>query len=499
MVTASRRTRTNRNREQNQINLVSARSRSAHDANKLSRLNSADGYAQLRKKRAQKKRILQGAIVAISSLLVASLVAVAAYALIVNGKLGTDLQGNKADFDSGVYQGVFVPPEPEAPFWILLMGTDDDNGGSEIPRTDTLILARVDQASKTAALISIPRDLYVNIPGYGSNKINAAYVFAEMDEPGSGPAVTVKTISELAGIDIAYFAQISFSGLTKLVDDLGGVEVDVPVDIIGDMDAGGLDIYAGLQKLDGAHALTFCRSREFEVGDYQRQANQRTFLQALARQVLASDLPTIATTLTNMADMTFTNMDIPKLVGVAQGMQGMQENSIYTYHLPSAPSPELINGVSYVVADDYSWRQLIEAIDAGIYPEHQDNSYAGIIPESYVAGTAKTLSDQLEGQTSEVDASDYVVDVRNGYGVPGVATSISDMLVLAGYQRGEVGNMNSYVYETTLVVYRDESDKAVAEDIRHRLGFGKSVPAQSHYIFDGDILVVVGGEFPQTN
>jgi LCP family protein required for cell wall assembly len=374
------------------------------------------------------------------------------------------------------------------------MGTDDDHGGSEIPRTDTLILARIDQATKTAALISIPRDTYVNIPDYGFEKINAAYTYAELDDPGSGPALTIRTVSEFAGVDIAYFAQISFSGLETLVDGLGGVEVDVPVDIIYNTDSGGLDIYAGLQTLDGAHALTFCRSRDFPQGDYQRQANQRTFLQALAKQVLAADLPHIATTVSNMADMTFTNMDIPKIIAVAQGMQGMQENSIRTYHVPSAPSPELINGVSYVLADEYSWQQLISAIDAGEYPEPQDDPYAGVVPENYVASAA-SATDQLAGEASSVVASDYVIDVRNGYGIQGSATAVSDMLVLAGYQRGEIGNANSMVYDTTLVIYRDESDKAAAEDIRHRLGYGKAIASSPNYVFEGNILVVVGGDF----
>ncbi|MDR1184735.1 MAG: hypothetical protein LBK67_08065, partial [Coriobacteriales bacterium] len=119
MTTSSQRKRTSRNSTQNQINLVSARSRSAQGAKGLSRLNSADGYAQLRKKRVRKRRIIRGICITAASLLIASLVAVGAYALIAN-KLGTDLQGNRANFDSDLYQNIFVPPEPEAPFWMLL-------------------------------------------------------------------------------------------------------------------------------------------------------------------------------------------------------------------------------------------------------------------------------------------------------------------------------------------------------------------------------------------
>jgi LCP family protein required for cell wall assembly len=436
-------------------------------------------------------------------LLVAVLVGIAVYYALTSGKLRTDLGGNQYDknaFNTGIYEGVFVEPEkPEDPFWMLFMGTDD-RAGYEVPRTDTLILARVDQQAKKVAMISIPRDTYVNHPEYGEIKINAAYTYAELNEAGSGPAQTVRTVSNFAGVDIAYFAQINFPGLEQLVNDLDGVVVDVPVDIINDPDSGGLDIYAGLQKLDGAHALTFCRARNpfLAAGDYQRQANQRTFLQALAKQVLAADLPQIATAVTNMAQMTFTNMDLSKIIKVAQGMRGMEESNIYTYYVPSAPDNVTSSDgtvISYVVADNYAWQQMIASLNAGEYPDHQEGTYAGVIPNDYLPTATTTTSDQLEGQTSSVTVGDYVIDVRNGYGYQGSATSVSDMLVLAGYRRGEIGNANSYVYETTLVVYKDEAHKAVAEDIRKRLGYGKIVDSLGQYTFSGDILVVVGGDF----
>jgi LCP family protein required for cell wall assembly len=482
------------NTAQSKVNLVSARSRSHSDAGALSRNRSADGYAQLRQRRAFKRKALVGVLVTLASLLVAALVAFAMYTIFINNKLETDIQGNKADFNSGIYEGIFTQPtDPEAPFWILLMGTDNRNP-DEIARTDTLILARVDQRNKTAAMVSIPRDLYIEIPGYGYNKINAAYAFAEADKPGSGPAQAIKAVQAFAHVDIAYFAQVDFNGLVQLVDGLGGVEVDVPVDILDDPESGGLDIYTGLQTLDGAHALTFCRARNpFGSGDYQRQANQRTFLQALVKQVLSSDLPTIATTVTNVADMTFTNMDLATLIKVAQGMQGMQESNIHTYFVPS--EPDLIDEVSYVVADTYAWQELISALNAGEYPEHQDDPYAGVIPDGYLPNAAGTVADQLAGQVTNIVTGDYVVDVRNGYGTQGSATSISDMLVLAGYRRGDIGNANSFVYETTLVIYKDAEDRATAEDIRKRLGYGKVIASLGQYTFNGDILVVVGGEF----
>ena len=495
MSSNSRSVRNRRSDSPHQVNLVSARSRSNNEARKLSRSNSADGYALLRKKRVRKRNLLLGFGVLLTSLFVAAIAGLGVYALIINNNLHTDLSGNKNDFNTGVFENVFVEPETaEAPFWILLLGTDDRYGDSEYdyPRTDTMILVRVDQPNKTVAMISIPRDTYVNIPGYGMDKINAAYSLGEQEQAGAGVALAIQTVSEFAGIDIAYFAQVNFDGLVALVDDLGGVVVDVPVDIIGDYDAGSLDIYAGLQSLDGEAALVFCRSREFGIGDYQRQANQRTFLQALASQVLASDPGTIATTVTNIANMTYTNMDITKIVKIAQSMHGMRENAIHTYHVPSVTDDS--TGTSYVVADSYSWRQLVEEIESGSYPPPQDDSYSGVVPDDYVA-LSSTAQDNLGGKTTNVTTSEYVVDVRNGNGIAGSARSVSDMLSIAGYIDGEIGNTNAYIYPTTLIIYNDTAARSAAEDIRQRLGYGRIIASNGAYEFSGDVLVVVGDDF----
>jgi LCP family protein required for cell wall assembly len=458
----------------------------------LSRFAAAGDYAQIRGRRSRRKTVLKALGIALASVLVVALIGVAAFALVINNKLSTDLAGNKGDFDSGTFKNTLVEPEkPESPFWMLLMGTDDREG-LEVPRTDTLILVRVDQEHKAMAMISIPRDTRVQIEGVGEEKINTAFTYAEIEKPGSGPGATVKAVSRFAGVDISYFAQVNFGGLTQLVDGLEGVEVEVPVDIIGDYDAGGLDIYAGRQILDGAHALVFCRSREFLNGDYQRQANQRTFLQALAAKVLASNPATIATTVTNLADMTYTNMDIAKIIKVAQGMAGMKESDIRSYTVPSATDDT--TAISYVVADTVAWPKLISSIEAGSYPERQDEGIGGIVPESYVAATdGKTTGSSAQALLS--NPGDYTVAIQNGNGIVGSAKDVSNMIASAGYVPGEIGDAPNSNYETTLIIYKEDANKNAADDIRQRLGYGKPTASQGGYTFSGDILVIVGKDF----
>ena len=153
-------------------------------------------------------------------------------------------------------------------------------------RTDTIMLVHIPK-SGTPTMVSIPRDSYVPIPGYGTDKINAAYAFGlgeEPDDPASprGAQLLVQTIEEVTGLHIDHYGEIGFSGFAGLVDAIGGVHlcVDQPID---DPKAG-INLAAGCQTLDGAQALGFVRTRSLPGDDFTRIQNQRKFLSALLSQ-----------------------------------------------------------------------------------------------------------------------------------------------------------------------------------------------------------------------
>ncbi|MGV9860472.1 LCP family protein [Gordonia sp. NPDC003425] len=148
---------------------------------------------------------------------------------------------------------------------------DLSTGDSDGSRTDTIMLVYKPPSGK-AALISIPRDLYVPIPGQGQHKINAAYNFG-------GPQLLTRTVEQLSGIRIDHFAEIGFGGFDTLVDSVGGVTIclDQP---LNDPKAG-LNLPKGCQKLNGRQALGLVRTRAFPNADLERVVNQRKFLAAL--------------------------------------------------------------------------------------------------------------------------------------------------------------------------------------------------------------------------
>lgn len=157
----------------------------------------------------------------------------------------------------------------------LSTGSESDAGGK---RTDTMMLVYTPRGGDRTMLISLPRDLLVTIPGYGENKLNAAYTY------GGAPLLT-QTIEEQTGVRIDHYAEIGFGGFAGIVDAVGGV--DICVEEAMDDPMAGINLAPGCQTLAGPQALGFVRSRYgFAEQDLQRVRNQRQFLGALMQKVL---------------------------------------------------------------------------------------------------------------------------------------------------------------------------------------------------------------------
>lgn len=156
------------------------------------------------------------------------------------------------------------------------LATGGDTEGSK--RTDTILIAHLPDNDTPATLISLPRDSQVDIPGHGSGKINAAF--------NHGPAVLVQTVEQKTQLRIDHYAEISFGGFAKIVDAIGGVEMDIPEPMHDTFT--NVTIDAGHQELNGAQALAFVRMRHSEAtprSDLDRVANQRKFIGALAGEI----------------------------------------------------------------------------------------------------------------------------------------------------------------------------------------------------------------------
>lgn len=180
---------------------------------------------------------------------------------------------------AGVVLGLAAGLYLLAPFRtnVLLLGIDRAPEGTALGRSDTIILMTFVPLEPYVGMLSVPRDLWVTIPGWGENRINAAHFFAESAGPGSGPAAAMETVRSNFGVDVDHTIRIRFDGFRRFVDALGGVEVTLSGPMAG--------YEAGRHVLNGEQALAFVRNRQ-GTDDFFRLARGQLFLKAVFAQVV---------------------------------------------------------------------------------------------------------------------------------------------------------------------------------------------------------------------
>ncbi|MCA0452657.1 MAG: LCP family protein [Chloroflexi bacterium] len=175
---------------------------------------------------------------------------------------------------------------PPAPVNILVLGTDGRAGEGFFSRTDSMMVVGVKPSQLRLSLLSIPRDIFIEVPGYGSQRINTVNVLGEQAQAGSGPQLVMSAISQDFGIRLERYIRLDFNGFVKLVDAAGGLTIDVERTIIDDSyptEDGGyqyIQFDAGVQQMDGERALIYARTRHGD-DDYQRAARQQQVISAL--------------------------------------------------------------------------------------------------------------------------------------------------------------------------------------------------------------------------
>ncbi len=180
---------------------------------------------------------------------------------------------------------------PPAPLDILVMGLDSRPDEGNATRTDSIMLMGVGGQHGRLALLSIPRDLFIEVPDYGKIRINTVNVLAEIEDPGSGPGLLASAIETNFGVRIDRYVRLNFQAFRELIDSVGGVTLEVPyrlVDTAFPAENGGIQTVVfepGQQHMDGARALIYARVRHPD-DDYARAARQQQVIEALAQKLL---------------------------------------------------------------------------------------------------------------------------------------------------------------------------------------------------------------------
>ena len=300
------------------------------------------------------KRILLFVLITIISL--ATLAGAAAYAFV--NKIQTPVANEIPMDQNALIDKVSIPEDKSAQrINILLLGLDDgdpDSPGSP-RRSDTIMVASVDFKNKEINLLSIPRDTRVIIPGHdGYDKIAHASAYG-------GSSLAVRSVTEFLRIPIHYYIAIDWQSFIKVVDVLGGVNLNVEHAMNYDDPYENLSIHLrkGEQHLDGEKAGQYVRFRHDELGDIGRVERQQRFLQALNSQMLQSGtilkLPALMTTISNYVR---TDMSMVELVKVANLMRNMTANSLHAEMVPG--DFKTIKDVSYWSPDSDKTQTLVK-------------------------------------------------------------------------------------------------------------------------------------------
>lgn len=254
---------------------------------------------------------------------------------------------------------------PTAPVNILMLGSDSrisagdpDAWAFGAQRTDAILLVHLAADRQSAAAISIPRDSWVPIPGYGEAKVNAAFSYG-------GPTLMIQTIEDLTGVRIDHFAVTDFESFTSLTDTLGGVEITVPDGAGGSVE----------QVMTGEEALDFARERKALVnGDFGRVQRQQAWMRAIATKVhddrgdlvkMSRFLDTVTSSVAVDESLTFDTMQ--ELVISAREIS---TGDITFLTAPYAGTGRSADGQSIVLLDEAGFDPLMQAVAKDRLPEY---------------------------------------------------------------------------------------------------------------------------------
>lgn len=373
---------------------------------------------------------------------------------------------------------------------ILMMGIDQRQGETDTAyRTDSMMLVTVDPVGRTAGILSIPRDLYVEIPGFpGRDKITTANFKGDAYHlPGGGPQVAMDTVELNLGIRVNYYIRINFTAFETFVDLIGGIDVENPYDI-ADPEypdcCNGYDPFylaAGLQHLDGKTALKFARTRHQSGDDFGRAERQQIVVMAVREKVLSA----------NMLPILFTKA--PELLNALSGsyQTNLSLDQIASLALlaKEIPRDNIQNAVidQQYIADFYTTEdnQQVVILNIEKFRELRDTMF--YVPEPPQL-TVPNAGELLGNEAAKVE-------VQNGTLTSGLAGSAADYLKAKGVNVTTVGNADRQDYATTIIIDytgKTYTTKWLADTFHVS---SSSILAGNDPNSAVDVRVIIGGDF----
>ncbi|WP_299952289.1 LCP family protein [uncultured Modestobacter sp.] len=379
---------------------------------------------------------------------------------------------------------------------LLLVGSDSRASASEEElaqlnteanagtNTDTMILVHVPADGSAASFVSFPRDSYVEIPGYGWDKLNAAYAYGRQEAPdgasdaavqAAGAQLLIQTLSSLTGLRIDHYAEVDLLGFFKLSSVVGGVEVNL-CEAAKDSFSG-VDLPAGVQTISGEQALSFVRQRHgLPRGDFDRIIRQQTFIAGMIRKMLSDnvllDLGKQRELVQAAAEALTVDQSLD-LFSLASQMQSVTPGSIEFQTVPYVGD-----------STDDAGRYILELED-----EDALHAFFAELDAEPEAPAEETTTPEAPATAAPSDVS---VEVYNGSGTSGLAGSAGTALTGAGFDVTLTANADSSDYTVTEVRYA-AGDEALANTLLAQVP-GATLTAADDAT-SGTVQLVLGSDF----
>ncbi len=386
-----------------------------------------------------------------------------------------------------------VAPQPNAPdiaagerVNILFLGIDrrpNDKADKGPWRTDTMMIATLDPKTLAAGVVTIPRDLYVEIPGVGENRINTANLYGDLYKyPGGGPALAKKTVEYNLGRQIHYYVLVDFAGFRKAIDAIGGIDINVPKAIddpeyptenYGVMH---LHFNAGMQHMNGEQALQYARTRHGD-NDFGRSGRQVEVLKAARDKVLRPDiLPRLPQLIQSLWGTVETDIKLQDVLVLAQVASKVKTENIKTASIDQTMTVEYrtSTGADVLWPDRAKIGQLMDRI----------------IPKDSGA----------VDQTQRMQQEAARIIVLNGSNRAQVAEQTAKYLQAQGFQVLAYGNADRLDYaKTVLIDYtgaKNATVTALVKIFKIDPGNVRLTPTAKS---DSDIRLIVGADWTLPN
>ena len=411
------------------------------------------GYVEQIQSQARKRRLIVGAVIALAIVAVAVFAGTSAFFAFSDSQLSLG--------DSNAADALAAPAEGQASYVLCTasLGSATEPAAAE---GEAYQVVRVDAGTRTLTFVSVPPQIMVELSD------GQVHPLSEARSVG-GDAELIGQIEELLGVEISHFARTDAAGLSRLVELVGGVPVDVLAEV-DDPRAGVNVLAAGQQTLDAAQALTLLRASNFTDSYLTQAKNRAAFTVNLAGRALSGEGLSFASVIADGAAAVSTDWTSAQLIALGDSLRPLSEATVYAAVVPGR-LVEADGAVSYEVAGE-ELAAMMEAVKAGNAPE------------------------SAEGNVANVDRAAVTVEVRNGSGIQGAAARCGELLTSDGYAVKAVGNVDEgTAYPETLVIYKGDENEIAAKAVVSDLSAGRVVNGGDFYSFDTDVLVIIGQDW----